>query len=545
MIERLEIKLRNTLESNYITVVIIFLTVTARIIQLIFFFNIYEDHAFQVSAMKNFINGHGISLSYVTANNLSTTIYEPLIKWPPGYTLLLSPFYIFFNHNYIITGLAVDILFAITLIFITRKILFLLDIPLFLVNIFTLITSFFVYFFYFFASTDAITITILLIAIYQTLLLIKTNRQWVKRMLFISLSLFACGFLKYLFIPIIFIIPLFLIVKGFADQNINLKKTGIFSFVLLVISIGVMLAYQKFISGTVGYISAPGRGYFPENLVGAYPFIPASFIKPDTFGLFFSQPQKATEWVYKIFQWLHLISLPIISIFVIIKLVKGRFRNISAIDSFFYIAFFLSLSITVLLGYLSFTVAKEDWDFGVFWTYIEEPRYYGLPNVLIHLSIFLCFHYYRAKPNRKLKIVLVFFIACLLPEAFRGIVFDLNRLTRFGKEEYSWQYEDRFQKYADSIINQAKEKYATRDVVVSGSPNYLNRVFLYSGATLLDDPQKINNLATLNTKEAVLLLVSIHEKDFSHFQPFLSVKGNDVAGKFDDFYFYTVYVQPH
>ena len=67
-------------------------------------------------ATQNLVYGHGISTAHVFSSDLSQIIYEPLIKWPPGYSLLLAPFYILFNHNYIAAGLALDILAAIALI---------------------------------------------------------------------------------------------------------------------------------------------------------------------------------------------------------------------------------------------------------------------------------------------------------------------------------------------------------------------------------------------------------------------------------------------
>ena len=114
-------KVKHLLADKKITLAIILFTITCRIIQLIYFFNIRVDGMYQHMATLNFVNGHGISTGYALPTDLSTTVYEPLINWPPGYSLLLAPFYILFTHNYIAAGLTLDIFAAITLILFTRK----------------------------------------------------------------------------------------------------------------------------------------------------------------------------------------------------------------------------------------------------------------------------------------------------------------------------------------------------------------------------------------------------------------------------------------
>jgi 4-amino-4-deoxy-L-arabinose transferase-like glycosyltransferase len=151
-------------------------------------------------------------------------------------------------------------------------------IPLYLVNLFTLLTGFFIYFFYFINSSDAVAITFFLLAIYFTLLLLKKEKFSPKLAIALTISLFLCGFTKYLFIPVVFIIPAFLFLKGRADKNKVIKKTSVISFILLLVSLAGILAWQKISSGSAVYISEPARGFYPENLMAIHPAIPASFI---------------------------------------------------------------------------------------------------------------------------------------------------------------------------------------------------------------------------------------------------------------------------
>ena len=166
-----------------------------------------------------------------------------------------------------------DILAATVLIIFSRKILRLLEIPIHLVNVYTLFSGFFIYNFYFIASSDAIAISIFVIAVHQTILLLKTNSKWIFRISLISFILILCGFIKYLFYPVVFVIPFFLIAKGLIDKLPHLKKAGYISFTLVAIALASLLLYQKSISGAAGYISQPERGFFSENLSHAYPSV--------------------------------------------------------------------------------------------------------------------------------------------------------------------------------------------------------------------------------------------------------------------------------
>ena len=156
-------KLINTiphfLSKTWISWVVLIGAMLARMIQLVYFFNIRLDASYQNIATKNLVAGHGISLDKVLPSDLSQTIYEPLINWPPGYSLLLAPFYILFGGDYISAGLTLGIIGALVLIIATRGILRLLDVPQWGINLYTLLAGFYIYYFYLIASSDAITIS--------------------------------------------------------------------------------------------------------------------------------------------------------------------------------------------------------------------------------------------------------------------------------------------------------------------------------------------------------------------------------------------------
>ncbi len=546
MIEDFKNKTKVFLSKKIISVLVILLAIGSRILQLIFFFNIRVDGMYQYLAMKYFVNGHGVSIAEVLPTDLSQSVYEPLINWPPGYSILLSPFYILFNHNYVVAGMTLDILAATALIIFARKILQLLDLPTYLINIYTIFTGFFIYNFYFIASSDAIAISFFVVALYFTLLLLKKNSKWLARTILISAILITCGFIKYLFYPVVFVLPVFLIIKGLIDKEKVIKKAGLFSFFLVAICLVSLLVYQKNISGAAAYISQPERGFFPENLSLAYPFIPGAILNPESITRVLSNLTSADSSIFRIFQWIHILSILGIITCIIVWVRKNGIRKLTTINSFYGLTILIALAITGLLLFLSLTVAKEEINPGVLWSYIEDARYHGLITVLFQMCLFVIIHQLWSSHKKKWKIIPLLILLLLIPETFRGIIFGANRIRKINIEEYSWQSELSFQKYTDAIISQKKTKLNIDRVAVTGTSYYMNyRVCLYSDAFYLKNSGAINDISKLISSKPVLLLVMLEKNKINAYQPFLKSTIHEYEGSFGRFNFYTTLIKSH
>lgn len=538
-------KTKRILSDPRMTIVVIAIAIGARLLQLIYFYTIGFDISYQVIAMHNFSVGNGITVATVNPGDIASAIYTPLINWPPGYSLLLLPFYELFGQNYIAAGLTIDIIAALLLIFVSRRILFLLDIPLYLVNLFTLLVGFFIYRFYFIASTDSIGVSLFLLAVLYMLLLFKSKKRWLGKTILISLFLLLCGSLKYLFIPVLFVVPAFIIIRGIADRDTLIRKAGFVSLVLLAIVVGGLLLYQRSVSGTVGYISEQGRGFFPQHLLSAYPFFPTAFIRTDTISLVAGSSTEPA--IYRIFQVLHIgLMLLIIGYAARAAWTKG-IRHLPLPAVFLYLSLCVSLAITLLLAVLSLWVPEEEIVPGFFWTYIEESRYYGLATILVHFFVVLFYRHYRHAVAKSIRLLFLGLVLLLIPEMIRCAVFSVTRIKNLGREEYTWQYEDRFQRYAHTVIKDAIRLYGTDKVAATGSNYYMNnRVAVYSHVPLLNDKDiyAINDLPAIKAAAPTILVAMIHERDKPAYEGFLSRKEIALAGIFDGYYFYTVHVRP-
>jgi len=538
-------KFKTILSDRKVTVFILLAVIVSRIIQLCYFYNIVVDASYQVIGTQSLLNGHGVSIPNVVATNLSAPIYTPLINWPPGYSFLLAPFYALFKGDYIAAGITLDILSSITLIFVCRSILKILDISLYIRNLFTILTGFFIYYFYFNPCSDAIAITFFLLALYFALALIKSKKNQLLHTVLLTFFLFAVGTLKYLFIPAIFVIPVFLFFKALSDADKQLKKVALSSFLVIAVLLSTLLLYQKTVSGSATYISAGGRGFFPENLLSTYPAIPASFIQPNTIHVLSASNEK-TSVLFKVYQVINIVLLLLTVIVFCKQFIKHRFSNLTVLQSLFYLTFLLSFAVIGLLIVLSLVVEKEQIFSWRLWTYVEDGRYYGLPNVLIHLSLFAFYKYYTSVYKKNLRNLFYLFLLLLVPEMLRGIYFDINRIKSYKKEEYSWQFEKRFQDYADSIIQSEKKIIPDAKVVITGTSYYFNhRIIINSQAAPLNELAAINEFPLLNSKTPVILLTILQKDSVANYQPFVSKKEVKQVGSFGDLNFFITTVVPH
>ena len=117
----------------------------------------------------------------------------------------------------------------------------------------------------------------------------------------------------------------------------------------------------------------------------------------------------------------------------------------------------------------------------------------------------------------------------------------VNRITKWDMEEFSWQYENRFQKYADQLLHQSQ--LAGEAAAVTGSSYYMNhRVNLYSKIPILDISLLKRGISELTTTRPLAILVILQEKSMASYRDFIvDFAGNEV-GRFKDYHFYILHV---
>ena len=275
--------LRKFLSLPVVTIGIIIVTIAVRIFFQIYFLSISNDKSYQILAAQNFLTGNGFTLHEVLLDDLSQDGYVPLIKWPPGYSLLLTPFLALCKNNVVLATLLLDAITCIFFIILTRKLLLLFSLPIWLVNIYSLVSGFFLYSFCLASSTDFLTLTIFIIAIYYSLKLSAAENLNPGLLLFISVLLFFTGFVRYLYLPVAFVIPFCFVVNGLFNKNKLLLKKGIGIFILTGILITTFLVVQATFAGGAAYTRAAEKGFFIDSAYQLQPFIFTSLFNLDYF----------------------------------------------------------------------------------------------------------------------------------------------------------------------------------------------------------------------------------------------------------------------
>ena len=536
------IKIRKFLSSSSADYFVIVIAFSIRFMHILFFYNVGVDVMYQVIAMENFVGGHGFSLSVVLPPDIAVNHYSLLFAWPPGYSLLLSPFYLLFNHNFLISSIVLELLSSFLQIILCRKILRILSTERYLINVFTLFSAFFLYAFYISYRSDAIAITFFLVAVLYTLKLLKFQKNFFVISTIIILSLFMCGMIKYLFFVVAFAIPAYLFIKAWIE-NRKISQAAFFISLILVILFAAYLVYEKSQAGRMGYVYSPVRGFFPDNLKVMWPAIPASLVNTDTILILLP---KYHYFFYHGMQLVELIILFFLTVIFFKIIRRGRSKLISLSEDFLLIYFLTSVFLICTLCVLSLSVGKEDMPDGSLWTYVQEPRYYGIVTVLTQLVIFSQFSLLNKKIKRHSRSITIGFFILISIEMLRGGVFISNRIRKFPTEEYSWQYELSIQRYADSLIQKGRREHPGINIVVTGANHYFfYRVGIFSHVNVLLDQNSLNSLSKIHSSKPSVLLVIIREADFTNFKPFLESGKAQFAGHFRDFYFYTVYVAPN
>ena len=524
------------------SVLIIGLAILARAIQLLFYLDSFFDTSFQVIATRSLTEGHGISTAIVLPGDLSQVIYQPLNNWPPGYSLLLSPFYLAFGKQYLPACLLLELLAAVAIILLSRKILRLLDTAVYLVNAFTLLTSFFIYYFYYTGSTDSLSIAFFLASIVPVLTLVKTGTNPGWKAVTASVMLLCSASLKYLFFPVVFMVPGSLLAYGIMNRSASLRKAAWFMLAVLGAGIFLLYAYQRAVSGAGTYISATGRGFFPEHLLRIHPSIPGAVLTPNTIR---KLPEAPALLIMNLLRVVHVVILLFLAGIAIRDLRRSRISQIPLPRLFLHLSLILILSITGVLVMLSLLVDKELIPPDRWWTYVEDARYYGLSDILIHISLFVLCQQYQSSPKGITRTLFTALPFLLLPEAGRGFIFTARRVMQWNREEYYWAAEKKFFRFGGEAAEKRMQETGTSRLIVTSSVYYGSyRASLHLGAPVLEQSTLLNNTGSLNTREPVVILAIIRKDMQAGFDRFIHAGATRFAGERNGFYFYTYYASP-
>ncbi len=352
----------------------------------------------------NFANGYGINYINASVADLSLWNTETLFRWPPLNAFLTGVVY-YIVHN---IDWAVSILDCLTILILfsaVRSIVFLLQLSekqqwfvwlLFLLN--PLLTDLF-------STSDLLSLSFWMWSFYLAYhsVLIDSKKQ-TPLLLMVFIGFLPAAF-RYQYYPLIFIMPvcLFLLGVRYKEKKLLIRSSlwagGL--FVLLFLQIVVL----KFFS-SAGIPVTDVQEFSPDNLSRMAPFFLYSFFPAYMF--INSGAQIFSYNIVFLYQIVGMISLVTFCVY-LITIVKSATTDFK--DYFFKSFSLISIfSVFMMLCILSLYYRKQI-NGGTTFTYVQEPRYWGVVFILIPL-FFIVDKSFRTK-----TILRMFLISCIVLNA--------------------------------------------------------------------------------------------------------------------------------
>ncbi|HVG41272.1 MAG TPA: hypothetical protein VM888_06645, partial [Chitinophagaceae bacterium] len=376
----------------------------------------------QALAAKSLTEGFGISLPMVTGSNLSAVFYQPVIAWPPGYTLLLTPIYLTTGNlkgSTFILEVFSTIFFYFIYFFLLKKLAF----PYWIRSLLFLFSGFFLSQDVLYSSaTDLLAVSFLLMALYYSLLVYEKSRTFIVNGLVLGLLCFLPAFFRHLYLPVVPVIPLILLGNALLRKNKNNITTAAIALSVILISCILLLSFLLNNKGFTGNISAPEpiNSIHFDFLKYLHPFIFSSFINIDFAALQISAVTGIKYIDIRLFILaIHFPLLVAIILYFLSLLLKNKFRLYTTWDVFFSTSFLIS---TIIVSCLSLLTIISPLMRG--WTYIQEERYFKFIAVCLPVIFFYYFHSNRNKEiNRFKKFFHYGIILLICLDVLRGFYF--------------------------------------------------------------------------------------------------------------------------
>lgn len=538
-------KIKTILSSPAASVIIFILAAAGRVLQKIYYTTPGGDKAYQILATKNLLNGRGISTLEVFAGNLTDPQYVSLIKWPPGYSLLLAPFYELSGENFFWGSLWPDLIAAILFVWFARKTISLFKVPVYLVNFYTLVAGFCMYNFCTSSSSDLITATFYEIALFLTLRFILSEKKNYRAAFVISLMLFICGFTRYMSLPLAYIIPLYFIASGYINRDRKYVMSGLFMLGVLILLTAALLLYQDSQAGSAVYFVQSQKGFYPENLLKMNPFIFSSFFNMN---FLCTQLEKISGIPFMTiagaFCIIHLVLFAGVVVLALYWMKKRTLSNPSLFNHFINIGVLSTLGVVAMLGYLSVTNSAYPITGTDNWTFIQEGRYYFIPILFIQLSVLVAAWKFREQVKKWVYKLLSLLLFILFTDLLHSAYFTAKIILHPGGSLYKSQEEFETMQYFKALLKKTMQENPGKHIVVSCvDDTYTHYAGLWYDLPGLADYYKLNTLQLASSKETVVI-VPIRERDKQKLTGFINNPEVKIVGKISDYIFYKKYVNP-
>jgi hypothetical protein len=520
-----------------------------------YFFAVPDGDKLQQSlATINFAQGHGLTIAHVHAHNLSKIVFDPLVLWPEGYSIFLYPFYLLANKNSIAGAFFVDVLFIAVFLIALKKLLILLDFPVYLINLLVLfnglsmpdymVSS---------APTDLPAMACCLSSCVLLLVFTKSERKKSSFGIVLGIVNALAGMLRYIYIPISFIIPIFLSWNAIQKKDKRLLIGSGYSLVTTSVLLALFFLLQTCHTGipvltNPASVSVQLKGFFLSNLKYTCPFVISALLN---LHFYITELSMHTGIAYGSWSLMarivnFFLALPL-SYFFFTYSFKKKLVWKDKEDVFFMAAGLICLVSFMLLCYLSITNSPDM--NGIYfarirnykWTYVQEGRYFAFTFIFLQIVfVWWLFVYKVYLKRRALQIARLLLIIFFSVEIFHGIYF-IARQTITARMPPQSLTKINNKNLVNELV-EANLKKGTAIVFTSTNKD-LEGWCALSGGNVLAGMEELNDSA-LRADRPTLLVVALKEEEKKIFQIFFSSHDLHKAGQIGEYILYTYYIKP-
>lgn len=449
--------------------------ITNRIIFASLYSLVGVDTKLQLVYAENLLAGRGMGVTKYFTGDLNNSVFDTQQIFPPGFSFTIIPFLALFGGDGYKAVFAYDIVVAILFIVAVRMLGKKVGLSPELNNIITLIAGCSQYFFFMsWSSTDAIGVCLLLFSV-VTVIDIMSKKEDPGLIKVIGAGLLFCMpfFFRFMYLPVAFLLPLYILVPGIILKNKALQRNGLRVLVACTLILIFYFSISSLTSGNALYITDVGRGIFIDQFTEWYPFLPASFINID-FGAQLVQSILGLNYSYTIFI-LEIINalITVLLIFLLCRFIykQRKATQFSTHFNFITLGALLSLVILLLLAWLTLTYKELSWGYYK-WTHVQDPRYFAFIYVFVPIVLFVCLQHYPQSFKKPLVRFIVFIaFCCLTTEVLHGIYYNGKILLSHRDLDYIRDADKGFRTFP-TLITELKNQHPDKELIVSSPDKF-------------------------------------------------------------------------
>jgi hypothetical protein len=449
--------------------------------------NLGWDNSFSIAAAKNISESHGFSIKLASAQDISKTYYEPIFKWPPGYSILLVLVHVIGFSDWIVSAFLLNAAGLTLLVLLFKRMLVQLEYPLWIVHPAVLYFGFIFHFYTGIYFSDIFALLFFMTGCSLLLQYVK-GEQKTFSLIFLSAFLFAfSAWQKYLYFGLAFIPFVSFFFYGWKKDTNKIQLASLTGIFVTGFFIGLLVYFQFRNAGQALYIKPSSRtGFFPMQVLQMAPVVPGSFLNLDFINMQVSLHFPISyQNMYALWSVINFIVLCIL-LYLSWPVIKDpNFFKKDFWNFYKRMSLWISIYIFVFLIALTIHYNSHYEDMKYPWVFVGIPRYFAPFSFL--LFPFFAFLFLKPKlfPNKfSFYLFRILMVSIIVEEMSHGTYFIIKQI--FVHKEFG------IQRRADQIelhsYNLVKAEQAKNEIVVCAGIPEISNFSSLSGVSSIMDP---------------------------------------------------------